>query len=632
MTTALPHCYAVEWAQAVKRFAHLEALVFDGVGAGHRFTFEELEASSNRLARSLAGTGIGVGDRVATIVNNRPESVVLLLSCLKLGITFVPLAADLRPQDCWGMVARYEPSLIVCDQPQYAPFVRPGGGEYRTLLLPPFEAQGNALKDLMAEGSDEALPVPDVPAGVPAVIFSTSGSTALPKGVMFSQADLACLADVPFGEEEERTRHLMWAPMRGKFGGTLMLLRHLLQGALTVMVDTHPSGPQLWSELIDKHRLNSHLLFGATMHQTLQELPHRTFESVRNVIYAGSCFAPALVQRSMEQFPNAKFLQVYGMTEAGPLAMLTADCHKRAGEASQGDVRRMSSAGKVLSLASVFIEDLEQPGSGKPPPAGKEGVGQICARSPVTMMGYYKNLEKTVEAMPDGKFVRTGDIGRFDEDGFLYVLGRVKDLIPTHRAFNVAPRDIEEVLYSHPGVAQACVVGVWHPCGAGEAVVAWARAKARTHLRAEELREHCAQSGLAKWQMPDAVHVSHEALPTTGGKVDAKALRAPAFRRAQLAAELDAAAARSAPVARGEACDREALAGELCGAGSERLCERSLSAVFGEAPALAALGIRPGADRGALLAPLRAMAGEEYESFQLQARSLLGNWADGKVA
>merc|ERR1719434_370679 len=82
-------------------------------------------------------------------------------------------------------------------------------------------------------------------------------------------------------------------------------------------------------------------------------------------------------------------------------------------------------------------------------------------------MGYYANPEKTAEAMPDGKFVRTGDIGRIDEDGFLYIVGRVKDIIPAYKGFNVAPRDLEEVLYSHPSVGQASVVGVWHPAGEG---------------------------------------------------------------------------------------------------------------------------------------------------------------------
>merc|ERR1719436_663757 len=119
------------------------------------------------------------------------------------------------------------------------------------------------------------------------------------------------------------------------------------------------------------------------------------------------------------------------------------------------------------------------------------------------MMGYYKNLEKTVDAMPDGKFVRTGDIGRFDEDGFLYVLGRVKDLIPTHRGFNVAPRDIEEVLYQHEQVGQAAVIGIPHPNGTGEMVVAWVTPKEGAQgLTVEALKEHCKAADMPAWQFP----------------------------------------------------------------------------------------------------------------------------------
>jgi len=624
-------CYAVEWAQAAKRFADLNALVFDGVGVEHRFTFEELETNANRLAWSLARMGIGMGDRVVTISENRPEMVVLLLSCLKLGITFVPLATDLRPQDCKNMVARYEPSLVISDQPQFAAIEQTGGGEYRTLLLPPFEAQWNQLKEMMAEGSGEPVPAPVVPASVPAIIFSTSGSTALPKGVMYSHADLAGLAawgEAIMDAKQARTKHLMWVSMRG-IAATVMLLKHLLQGALTVMVDSYSSGPCLWSELIDKHAINSHILFGAAMNQTLQELPKRTFESVRTITYGGSCFAPTLIQRSMDQFPNASFVQIYGMTEVHPISMLGPEFHRRAHDATVLDVLRMTSAGRIVIPGSVFIEDLERPGSGLAPAVEKNGVGQVCAWSAVTMMGYYANPEKTTEVMPDGKFVRTGDIGRIDEDGFLYIVGRTKDIIPAYKGFNVAPRDLEEVLYSHPSVGQASVVGVWHPSGAGEAVVAWARAKAGARLSAGELRGHFRESGLASWQMPDAIHVSREALPTTGGKIDAKALRADAFRRTQLAAELAAAGARAASGAlagRGDASEREALAAELCEASSGRLCRDKMSSTFGEAASALATG-----GREALLAALRAMSGEEYESFQLHARALLGSWAAGKV-
>lgn len=624
---ALAPYYAAEWAQAVKRFGDADALIFDGVGKEHRLTFEGLDQSSTRLARGLRDMRIGVGDRLVTIVENRPELVVLILACLKLGVTFVPLATDLRPQDIQGMVARYEPSLIVCDK--HIVLSHEAGARCPIMVLSPFEGHDNEVKAMMTAGSDDPLEMPNVPDGVAAIIFSTSGSTALPKGVMNSHADLAALGKYELLDESERAKYLLWVSMRG-IGATLLLLKHLLQGALTVMVDSYPSGPEIWGALIDKHGLDSHILFGAAMHQTLQELPGRTFESVRTIFYGGSCFAPTLIQKSMEQFPNAAYVQAYGMTEVHPISLLAPSFHKRAGEATEEDVLRMSSAGKAVMPNSVFIEDLDRPGSGEAPPPEKEGVGQICARSGVTMMGYYRDPEKTRETMPDGRFVRTGDVGRIDEDGFLYILGRVKDIIPAYKGFNVAPRDVEEILYTHADVGQASVVGVWHPSGAGEAVVVWARAKAGARLCPEGLRRHLEGSGMPRWQMPDAIHVANQALPLTSGKIDTKALRAPARRQSQLAFELASARSRRShdEPARVVPQPREALADELCDGGE--LCSSRLSSAFGDALPEAQAALEGG--RAALLAALDTMGDTEFESFQLGVQSLLGSWAAGKLA
>jgi len=634
--------YASAWTSAVDEHGSSDALIFDGSGSKHCFTFCDLEVNANRLARNLQNLGVRVGDRLVTIAENRPEMVVLLLSCLKLGVTFVPLATDLRVQDCRAMVAMYEPKLVVCDQTQYAPFPLNGGNECQTILVPRFEDGDNELKRMMAEGSGAPLDLPSVSFEQPCIVFSTSGSTGLPKGVMYSWSDVATIsASAP--RTDEREIHLMWVSMRG-LGGTILLLQRLLQGSTTVMVDTYPSGPQLWGDLIDKYEITSHLLFGAAMNQMLQEMPNRTFKSVTNIMYGGSCFAPSLIQRSMEQFPNASFSQGYGMTEVFPMSRLGPEHHKRAGEASPEDLVRMTSAGQVLVADNIFIEDLEQPGSGKAPPPEKNGVGQICARSMVTMMGYYGNPDKTRETMPDGKFVRTGDVGRIDEDGFIYIVGRVKDIIPAYKGFNVAPRDIEEILYAHPGVGQAAVVGAWHPSGAGEAVVAWVSAKAGEQLSSGDLKSHCEQSGMPRWQMPDAIHVSHEPLPTVGGKMDYKVLRSTSFRQAALAAELvragEAVNERSHQDPQRLAED-EGLVAELSGTASRgALSMDKLRSVFGDSLPLALQALKVAAGDGAAESPeqrdmlllLGALADAEHEAFVLGAMSLLGNWASGKMS
>jgi len=279
--------------------------------------------------------------------------------------------------------------------------------------------------------------------------------------------------------------------------------------------------------LLEKHGVTSMLLFGAAMNQMLQELPGQKFPSLRKISYGGSCFPPTLVQQSMEQFCNAQFKQCYGMTEGFPIAMLPPSFHKRASESTPEDLVKLSSAGQLAG--DVFIEDMDRPGSGMPPAPEKKGVGQICVHSVLQMSGYYKDPEKTKEAMPDGKYMRTGDVGKIGEDGLLYILGRVKDIIPTYRGFNVAPRDLEEILYTHPSVGQAQVVGMLHPCGAGDMVVAWASAKAGASVSPEELRSHCESAGLPSWQMPEVFNVSCESLPTNGSKLNKKALQAPSF-------------------------------------------------------------------------------------------------------
>eukprot|EP00929_Paragymnodinium_shiwhaense_P013272 TRINITY_DN121134_c0_g1_i1.p1 TRINITY_DN121134_c0_g1~~TRINITY_DN121134_c0_g1_i1.p1 ORF type:complete len:676 (-),score=126.60 TRINITY_DN121134_c0_g1_i1:421-2448(-) len=621
--------FAQSWAEAAEQYGDADALIFDGVGAEVRFTYRELEARSTRLARNLMlEYCLQEGDFVVTIADNRPELLTLLLACMKIGAVFVPLATDLRFADCRKIVNTYEPKLVVSDQKQYASFVLDGGRPCSTILLEAYRGSKSRLCEMEEEGSAAPLP-PVVVNDKPSLIFSTSGSTGLPKGVVYSRKLMAQLADMGrlglgMIEGSAGDKNLLWVHFRGA-GGTLVCLCAIVTGVQQIMVDVQPNGPDLWAPLIEKHGITTMLLFGAAMNQFVQELPHQKFPGVKLLTYGGSCFPPALVQKSMEQFPAAKFRQMYGMTEAFPIASLPFDKHKRASEGGPADLAIMSSAG--IPSCDVSIEDMDKPGSGLPPPPAKKGVGQVCAACTYMMSGYSKNPGKTEEALPDGKYMRTGDVGRLDEEGHLFILGRVKDIIPTYRGFNVAPRDIEEVMYSHPAVAEAQVVGLTHPCGAGDMVVAWAHAKTGKTITATDMRQHCINAGLPAWQVPEVFNISSESLPKNGGKLNKKTLQDPAFGSGYLLASMRAALVPPGMEISYATSEADDVFGKLS-AGGQVVCEAILEEVFGDAAAglLEALRERSPsmtADVAAWRSCLSGMPANERTYWLLQVGSLI---------
>merc|ERR1740139_298659 len=151
------------------------------------------------------------------------------------------------------------------------------------------------------------------------------------------------------------------------------------------------------------------------------------------------------------------------------------------------------------------------------------------------MQGYYKDPAKTKEALPDGKFLRTGDVAKIDESGNVYIIDRLKDMICTEMAQNVAPVDIEKVLVKHPAVGEASVLGIMHPSHAGDMIVAWIVTKKDASLTPAEIKDFVESSGgLAPWQLPACYEITDKPLPKPAGKVLKRVLRSPEFVRENL--------------------------------------------------------------------------------------------------
>jgi len=206
-----------------------------------------------------------------------------------------------------------------------------------------------------------------------------------------------------------------------------------------------------------------------------------------------------------------------GGCRLGPDGHVTAD-----GDAKK--LRQMDSCGQPFPGCEARIENPNE-----------DGEGQILFSSPTMMQGYYKNPEKTAEDLPDGKWLRTGDLGKIDEDGNVYIVDRLKDVISTEMGQNVAPVDIEKVLMTHPAVGEAGVIGVMHPSHSGEMIVAWISTKKGQTLTAAEIKAFVEGSGrLAPWQFPATYEITDKPLPKPSGKILKRALRSPEFIRENL--------------------------------------------------------------------------------------------------
>jgi len=555
----LPPQFADRWDEAVAQYGDKTMLTFAGLHKPtYTFSYSEIDARVNRLCRALQSQyGVEQGSAIVTVMENRPEQLTLLLACQKLGAIYIPLDSQLIPKHTKCLVDTYEPTLVVGEVGGKTTNFPRFGSEtewWPTLELPPYGRDGNAIE---AMETDKSISTAAVPCGANydkcSMIFSTSGSTGLPKGVMYSGLTCAAIGSMIRGAQaqddpamglatmNDSDTWLAWSPFRG-VGGSALTMAVAVEGVHSVMAASGATpDPRDWAHLIDEYDITGNMLFGAAMNQFLQVLPHRTFPTMKTIIYGGSCFPPSLIQKSMRQFPNAMFSQGYGQTEVFPIASLKPDVHD-ATTKDRVKLRRMASAGKPSEAATIFIEDAAQPLSGQPPADGK-GIGQICVTTPGRMMGYWKNPEKTAETIGSDGLVRTGDIGYLDDEGYLHVVDRMVQIIPTHRGYNVAPRDIEEVLYRLPEVAQAAVVGIPHSSGAGEQVVAWVSVKNGSTLASQTVREHLIDEGLPDFQFPDVIEVVDVPLPTTGSKISKKELKSPTYVRERLMDDVRTSAA-----------------------------------------------------------------------------------------
>ncbi|MES2412364.1 MAG: AMP-binding protein [Pseudomonadota bacterium] len=486
---------------------------------GRTITHGEFASRVRRLINALAGMGCKRQDRIAVLSRNCPEFLEVYGAAALGGFIGVGINYRLSAPEQLDILSDAAPEVLLYE-PEYAARVE----ELRTQLPPSVRyvcfgsatSWSLAYEDLMASTHDGE---PSIRAEADDTLFLiyTSGTTGKPKGVMLGnegQLEQARAQAISHCASQS-DRMLIVMPFY-HIGGPTELLTYLVTGSTIVLHRTFDAHTILQS-MQDHGVTAAHL--APTMIQMVLELQEKKpydLSKLHTIIYASAPMSVALSKRARAAF-GPIFMQIYGMSELGLGSVLLKHQHILDGTAAQ--VKRLASAGQPYLGTDMKIIDKD----GQPCTIGE--TGDLLMRSKALMQGYWNRPEQTREALPADGFLRTGDMGYFDEEGFLFIVDRKKDMVVSGGE-NIYSREVEEVLLQHPSVAEAAVIGVpdakW-----GESVMAFVVLKPGMNITEEEAVEHCKKS-LASYKKPKFLKVI-DVMPrvVSTNKIDKRALREP---------------------------------------------------------------------------------------------------------
>ncbi len=496
---------------SAERYPGRDCFVFDD---GSSRTFAETNRRVNQLAGALHARRVRKGDRVAILATDSGEYVEVLMACMKLGAVYVPLNNRLADAEVLTLLRRAEPKALFASSRYTA----------RVAALAPqltgIELMGSLdgedlvpFAGLLAEGTDAEPAVEVADDDVLALAF-TSGTTGLPKGVLQSQRMINALAlNMSIDYEIMADEFRYTASPTFHIAGQAMIAMHVMRGFPTLILPQFDEGAVLrWMQ---SGRLTGAFLVPTMISRLLDDprVADGSYDAIRSIIYGAAPMTPALLRRAMTVF-GCDFINAFGAaTEGGLQASLSAADHRRA---AAGAEHLLGSIGKPAFGVDLRLVDAD----GKDVPRGE--VGEIVSRSNAVMSGYLEMPDQTARAIRDGWFWG-GDLARMDEDGYLYLAGRSKDMI-IRGGENIYPIEIETVISDYPGVTAVAVVGQpdehW-----GEIVVAFVTAEPGTVIEQDAVRQFCRER-LASYKIPQVVTIIGEMPLNASGKILKRELRA----------------------------------------------------------------------------------------------------------
>jgi fatty-acyl-CoA synthase len=487
------------------------AIVFGDV----RQTFAELDATVNRTANALAERGIAKGATVALHGHNSHGFVVAVLALAKLGAIAVPVnfmlgaeevAYILRHAGVSGVIA--EDALLPVTTAAVALAADDVAIPVRGVIGDGDPAPGWERLIAWGEHSDDREPRVAIADDDPAALMYTSGTESRPKGAMLSARSLiaqfvSCIVD---GEMRADDVEVHPMPLYHCAQLYCFLFPDLYLGATSVVLPS--ADPAAILAAVEAERATK-LFCPPTVWIGLLRHPDfetRDLSSLRKGYYGASIMPVAVLEEMTRRLPDVRLFNFYGQTEMAPMATLLRP---------EDQIRKAGSAGRAALNVETRIVDDED----RPVPPGT--IGEIVHRSPHAMLGYWNDEEKTAEAFRGGWF-HSGDLGVLDEDGYLSVVDRKKDMIKTGGE-NVASREVEEAIYTHPAVQEVAILGIAHPRWI-EAVTAVVVLRDGQSATGDELIAHT-RTTLAPFKAPKYVEFVDELPKNASGKILKRELR-----------------------------------------------------------------------------------------------------------
>ena len=496
------------------------ALIFDN----KIYSFSQLNERSNRLANALPKLGVKRGDRVTTLQVNCNQSIETYFAVAKMGAIYIPLNFRARGDELTYMLNNAEAVVLLVGD-RYVDLVNSVKPKLTTVkhYISLESKQPGMLyyEDLLASAPADDVAV-DLNEDDTTILMYTAGTTGFPKGVMLPHKSFTVyvLENVTPADPAIEERNILTVPLYHVAG--IQAVMAAIYGGRTVILERQFAADE-WMELVEKYKATRAMMVPTMLKQLMDhpDFKKHDLSSLKVITYGAAPMPLEVIKRALDLFPGVSFINAFGQTEtASTVTMLGPEDHhftgKETPEEREKKLKRLTSIGKPMPDIEMKVVDE----NGKELPLGE--VGEIVARGPRVMTGYWKDQEKTAKTIDKDGWIHTNDMGYRDEGGYFFLSGRATDMIKRGGEF-ISPEELEAVLHSYPKIEEAAIIAVpdieW-----GEEPRAIVVLKKGQTATAEEIMEYC-RGKLASFKRPRSVVFVNELPRNPMGKILKRVLR-----------------------------------------------------------------------------------------------------------